>query len=78
MRVTIQRPVMRPVMGQRTLSWIAWSLLILQGARVTHAQKPGGCGHPPVPQGASYVNVTGGLGEQSWAVRYICDTGKQQ
>ena len=65
---------MRPSTGQRTLSWIAWSLLILQGAR--GAQEPGGCPHPPVPQGAAYVNVTGGLGEQSWGVRYICDTGE--
>ena len=35
-----------------------------------------GCGHPPVPAGGRYVNVTGGLGEDSWAVRYSCDTGE--
>lgn len=43
------------------------------GAR---GQEEGGCGHPPVPAGARYVNVTGGLGQESWVVRYICDTGK--
>ena len=81
--VTILRPVtqrgavMRPDSGRRTLSWIAWSLLILQGAGGAQGQEPGGCSHPPVPRGAAYVNVTGGLGEQSWGVRYVCDTGKQ-
>jgi len=33
------------------------------------------CGHPPVPQAASYVNVTGGLDKDEWTVRYICDNG---
>ena len=61
--------------SRRTLSWIAWSLLLaVQGARGA-GQEPGGCPHPPVPAGASYVNVTGGLGEGRWGVRYVCDTG---
>ena len=57
------------MMIKRTLSWIAWSLL------VTSARSQG-CGHPPVPPAASYVNVTGGLGQETWVVRYICDTGE--
>ena len=56
----------------RTLSWIAWSVLLQ--ARGEEAGL--GCGHPPVPAGGRYVNVTGGLGEDSWAVRYSCDTGE--
>ena len=59
----------------RTLSWIAWSLL--QVAQVVQSQEVNTCGHPPVPGGASYVNVTGGLGQRSWVVRYICDTGME-
>ena len=56
----------------RTLSWIAWSVLLQ-----ARAEEAGlGCGHPPVPAGGRYVNVTGGLGEDSWAVRYSCDTGE--
>ena len=61
----------------RTLSWIAWSLLVMvSGSQVVSGQEQDRCGHPPVPAGASYVNVTGGLGQNSWVVRYICDTGK--
>ena len=56
----------------RTLSWIAWSVLL----QVRGEEAGLGCGHPPVPAGGRYVNVTGGLGEDSWAVRYSCDTGE--
>ena len=34
-----------------------------------------GCPHPPVPAAATYVNVTGGLGEDEWRVRYVCNIG---
>ena len=56
----------------RTLSWIAWSVLL----QVRGEEAGLGCGHPPVPAGGRYVNVTGGLGQDSWAVRYSCDTGE--
>ena len=59
---------------QRTLSWIAWSLLVFLPP--SSWAKETTCEHPPVPAGASYVNVTGGLGQNSWVVRYICDTGE--
>ena len=55
----------------RTLLWIAWSLC-LPGYQALEL----GCGHPPVPAGATYLNVTGGLGQSQWVVRYICDNGK--
>ena len=57
----------------RTLLWIAWSLSLAGGQ-----QTPELCGHPPVPAGATYLNVTGGLGQRDWAVRYICDNGKNK
>ena len=47
-------------------------------AQVVQSQEVNTCGHPPVPGGASYVNVTGGLGQRSWVVRYICDTGEDR
>ena len=56
----------------RTLLWIAWSLC-LPGLHQALEQV---CSHPPVPAGASYLNVTGGLGQTQWVVRYICDNGK--
>ena len=34
-----------------------------------------GCPHPPVPAAATYVNVTGGLAEDEWHVRYVCNIG---
>ena len=55
----------------RTLLWIAWSLC-LPGYQALELS----CGHPPVPAGATYLNVTGGLGQSQWVVRYICDNGK--
>ena len=55
----------------RTLLWIAWSLW-LPGYQALEQV----CSHPPVPAGATYLNVTGGLGQSQWVVRYICDNGK--
>ena len=62
-----------------TLSWISWSILVavklVNGAG--EVNKEGAiCNHPPVPAAATYLNVTGGLGEKDWVVRYICDNGK--
>ena len=34
-----------------------------------------GCPHPAVPSGASYFNVSGGLGAESWRIKYDCDIG---
>ena len=34
-----------------------------------------GCPHPAVPAGASYFNVSGGLGADSWRIKYDCDIG---
>ena len=56
----------------RTLLWIAWSLC----QPGLHQALEQVCSHPPVPAGASYLNVTGGLGQTQWGVRYICDNGK--
>ena len=61
------------------LSWISWSILVAVGVvnGADEVNKEGAkCNHPPVPAAATYVNVTGGLGEQEWVVRYICDNGK--
>lgn len=60
------------------LSWISWSILVAVGVvnGADKVNKDGAkCDHPPVPAAATYVNVTGGLGEQEWVVRYICDNG---
>ena len=54
------------------LSWISWSMLVV----IVRGDKEG-CTHPPVPASATYVNVTGGLGQEDWVVRYTCDNGKQ-
>ena len=58
----------------RTLLWIAWSLSGMAGGQ--EAGEEDQCSHPPVPPGATYLNVTGGWGQQEWVVRYICDNGK--
>ena len=55
----------------RTLLWIAWSLWLPGYLALEQV-----CSHPPVPGGATYLNVTGGLGQTQWVVRYICDNGK--
>ena len=57
------------------LCWISWSMLVMMVKGVRGDE--GGCPHPPVPASATYVNVTGGLGQKDWVVRYICDNGKQ-
>ena len=57
----------------RTLLWIAWSLWLPATQALDQL-----CSHPPVPAGASYLNVTGGLGQTQWVVRYICDNGKNK
>lgn len=57
----------------RTLLWIAWSLCV--GGQEAEQEV---CSHPPVPAGATYRNVTGGLGQPDWTVRYICDNGKNK
>lgn len=33
------------------------------------------CVHPSVPYAASYANVTGGLGQDQWKIKYGCDNG---
>ena len=58
----------------RTLLWIAWSLCLTRGQEAVEKL----CGHPPVPAGATYLNVTGGLGQRDWVVRYVCDNGKSK
>lgn len=58
----------------RTLLWIAWSLCLARGQEAVEKL----CGHPPVPAGATYLNVTGGLGQRDWVVRYVCDNGKSK
>jgi len=34
-----------------------------------------GCAHPAVPAGAFYTNMTGGLGQEAWKIKYKCDIG---
>ena len=59
------------------------SLLVLTstgllGAGLVAGQDQGtGCPHPSVPAGATYSNVTGGLGQDSWKITYICDIGRR-
>ena len=65
-------PVMR-LSSLRTLSWISWSMLSLVRGVLGE-----GCPHPPVPAAATYVNVTGGLGQGSWHVRYVCNIGESE
>lgn len=36
-----------------------------------------GCSHPSLPSGATYSNLTGGLGEQAWKIKYSCDIGEK-
>jgi hypothetical protein len=45
-------------------------------AAVTSKGGNSGCPHPAVPSGASYVNISGGLGADSWRIKYDCDIGK--
>lgn len=56
----------------RTLLWIAWC--VCHPGYIQALDQV--CSHPPVPAGATYLNVTGGLGQTQWVVRYICDNGK--
>ena len=37
--------------------------------------KDSGCPFPAIPFGATYLNVTGGAGEDRWKVKYHCDSG---
>ena len=59
--------------SRHSLPWISWSILASLLPRVW-----GGCPHPPLPAAANYVNVTGGLDEESWHVRYICNIGEER
>ena len=54
---------------------LPWTLCSILTWMVANSLASEGCPHPPVPAAATYVNVTGGLGEGRWGVRYVCDTG---
>ena len=54
---------------------LPWTLSSILTWMVGNCLAGDGCPHPPVPAAATYVNVTGGLGEGRWGVRYVCDTG---
>ena len=52
----------------------AWlTLLALPGSR---QEEGGGCPHPAIPAAATYTNLTGGLGQETWTVKYTCDNGE--
>jgi hypothetical protein len=51
------------------------SALVAAAAATNSGGGVGGCPHPAVPSGASYVNVSGGLGADSWRIKYDCDIG---
>ena len=55
------------------LPWTVCSILTWMVIGKCLASK--GCPHPPVPAAATYVNVTGGLAEDEWHVRYVCNIG---
>ena len=51
-------------------------LLLLFGLSRPVEGEEEGCSHPSIPSGATYSNLTGGLGDQTWRIRYSCDIGK--
>ena len=55
---------------------IVSALLCLPLVRGVAGEAEGGCPHPAVPAGAFYSNVTGGLGQESWEIKYKCDIGR--
>ena len=54
---------------------LPWTLFSILTWMVGNCLAGNGCPHPPVPAAATYVNVTGGLGEDEWHVRYVCNIG---
>lgn len=57
---------------------LPWTLCSILTWMVGNCLAGEGCPHPPVPAAATYVNVTGGLGEDEWHVRYVCNIGRSQ
>ena len=57
---------------------LPWTLCSILTWMVANSLASKGCPHPPVPAAATYVNVTGGLGEDEWHVRYVCNIGTSQ
>lgn len=57
---------------------LPWTLCSILTWMVGNCLAGDGCPHPPVPAAATYVNVTGGLGEDEWDVRYVCNIGRSQ
>ena len=56
------------------LKMMMFGSLLLVVALVRGEQE--GCAHPAVPAGAFYTNMTGGLGQEAWKIKYKCDIGK--
>lgn len=50
-----------------TLYFLTYYVCLTQSSEVCH--------HPAVPFAAKYLNVTGGLDEDNWTIKYICDSG---
>jgi hypothetical protein len=73
---------MRARVWRSSATVLFWLLLAVEkGLLVTAAATTAataisvGCPHPAVPSGATYFNISGGLGADSWRIKYDCDIG---
>ncbi len=60
---------------RRYTSSFSWTLYFLAYFVCMTRAKEHSCPYPSVPSAATYVNISGGVGESEWRIKYACDPG---